>query len=361
MEPADLVLVINLGSSSLKAALVAPDGSRPWQLNRSLADPGASASGSVETTIQRALDTWLAADLAPWRDHIALAGHRVVHGGERFTATTAIDGTVLTALEALSPLAPLHNPPALAGIRWLQTWAPERPQFACFDTAFHSSLPPEAATYALPERLRRQGLRRFGFHGINHQHVAERCAGVWREQGRDPDQLRLISAHLGAGCSLAAVAAGRCIDTTMGYTPLDGLVMATRSGSLDPGLLIQLLRSGMAVEELEHTLQHDSGLRGLSGGCADMRQLRERAVSGDPPAELAIGVFRQQLLRQLGAMAASLGGIDMIALTGGIGEHDRALQAELQARLGWLRGCQWLVVPADEEGMIARLCRRTAG
>lgn len=360
MTERDLVLVINLGSSSLKAALVAADGSRPWQINRSL-DEATPTPKRPPARIHRAIDQWLAPALEPWRERILLAGHRVAHGGERFTATTAIDATVIQALEALSPLAPLHNPPAVAGIHWLTTWEPQLRQFACFDTAFHSTLPAAASTYALPMAWRANGLRRYGFHGINHQHVAEHCAKAWRKRGHDPARLHLISAHLGAGCSLAAMAGGLVRDTTMGYTPLEGLVMATRSGSVDPGLLVQLLRGGMTLEDMDHGLQHESGLKGLSGGCADMRELRHRAVDADGAARLAIDVFRHRLLRELGGMVASLGGVDCIALTGGIGEGDKALQCELEEASGWLAPCEWMVVPADEEGMIARLSRRAAG
>lgn len=347
----NLALVINLGSSSLKAALVDPTGAKVWRGGRNL---------QPEETLDAVLESWLAPELEPYRSGITLVGHRVVHGGERFTAPTLITPEVETALEELIPLAPLHNPPALKGLAWAQRWAPGVPQWACFDTAFHSTLPAAASTYALPLELRQRGYRRFGFHGINHQHVAETVAAQWTDQGRDPRQLRLISAHLGAGASLAAIKGDICIDTTMGYTPLEGLVMATRSGTVDPGLLLALMRTGMDEAQLSDLLQHQAGLEGLSGLTGDMRAIREQAGAGHKGAQLALDVFRQRLLQLIGAMAASLQGVDVLALTGGIGEHDQALRAELADALSWLPKLEMVIVPADEEGMIARLCRRSA-
>ena len=346
---APLTLVINLGSSSLKAALLEPGGVACWHQGRSLAP---------REELQTVLHDWLAPALAEHRQALVRIGHRVVHGGERFIAPTRIDTAVEQELQSLIPLAPLHNPPALTGIAWGRAWAPELPQWACFDTAFHSTLPEAARTYALPEKLRARGLRRFGFHGLNHQHVAEAVAAQWQAQGRDPDQLRLISAHLGAGASLAAVHGGRCIDTTMGYTPLEGLVMATRSGSVDPGVLLELMREGFSEAELAELLQKQAGLKGLSGLSGDMREIREQAAAGHAGAALALAVFRHRLLQELGAMAASLGGVDVLALTGGIGEHDGALRQELGDALAWIPGLEIQVVPADEEGMIARLSER---
>mgnify|MGYP002045509515 CR=1 FL=1 len=201
----DLALVINLGSSSLKAALVDSTGANSWHSGRSL---------QPDESLDEVLSNWLAPELEPYRQGITLVGHRVVHGGEHFTAPTLITPEVEATLQELVPLAPLHNPPALKGLAWARGWAPDLPQWACFDTAFHSTLPAAASTYALPLELREKGFRRFGFHGINHQHVAETVAVQWQQQGRDPKTLRLISAHLGAGASLAAIQGGVCIDTT---------------------------------------------------------------------------------------------------------------------------------------------------
>lgn len=347
-----LVLVLNAGSSSLKLALISATGERPLNLSLGLE---AMAPAALEAL------------LAPWRQRIALVGHRVVHGGERFTAPTRLDDEsrteVLAALEALVPLAPLHNGPALALIRWCLEAIPQ-PQWACFDTAFHSTLPEAARTYALPAHWRQQGLRRYGFHGLNHAHVAAVVAEHHRRQqveaGHSSRPIRLISAHLGAGCSLAAILDGRCLDTTMGYTPMEGLVMASRSGSLDPGLILHLLEQGLGVAELRAALNEQSGLLGLSGLSGDWRRLGAAAAEGHRGARLALAVFEHRLLQGIGAMATSLGGVDVLALSGGIGANDPVLAAALTQRLKWLGPPQLLQVPADEEGMIARLVQAAA-
>ena len=340
------VLVLNAGSSSLKVSVHGRAGERLWSDQRDW-------NIAPHEPLEAVLEAWLPEALTAWGDGLVRAGHRVVHGGERFTAPVRLDAEVLDLLEELVPLAPLHNGPALRVMRWLGRWKPAMEQWACFDTAFHGTLPAAARTYAIPARWRAEGLRRFGFHGLNHQHVAETVA-------RRGEDLRLISCHLGAGCSLCAIRGGRSIATTMGYTPLEGLVMATRSGSIDPGLLLHQLRRGLTAEELAHDLQQQSGLLGLSGLSASMKDLRQAAAEGHAGAELAIAVFRHQLLQGIGAMAASLGGVDVIALTGGIGEHDRALGEELEAELAWLEPFELLRIPADEEGVIARHCG-TAG
>jgi acetate kinase len=345
------LLVCNAGSTTLRLALIGPAGERLWA---DLWPWSPTADPSDPSSPERLLAAALPAAAADWPEQPALVGHRVVHGGDCFTAPTPLQAGTLAALEELLPLAPLHNGPALRLIRWLQRWRPELPQWACFDTAFHATLPPAARTYALPESWRRRGLRRFGFHGINHQHVAESVARLM------PGTRRLISCHLGGGCSLCAVADGRSVATTMGYTPLEGLVMASRSGSVDPGLLLHELRRGLSPRDLERTLQQESGLLGLSGLSGDMAELRRAAATGHPGAGLAIAVFRHRLLEGIGAMAACLGGVEVIALSGGIGEHDDALKGELEQTLAWLGPPLLLRVPADEEGMIARSCRRAA-
>ena len=347
-----LVLVLNAGSSSLKACLLNEGGGRLWQGQREcLMAEGASP--------EPVLDNWLPAALAPWSEAIVLAGHRVVHGGAGFTTPVRLEPTVLAALAELVPLAPLHNAPALRVMRWLTEQLPHLEQWACFDTAFHATLPPEAATYAIPAAWRRQGLRRFGFHGLSHQHVAEVVAARF-PQAAAANPLRLISCHLGAGCSLCAIAAGRSVDTTMGFTPLEGLVMATRSGSVDPGLLLHQLRRGLSVEELDQALNGRSGLLALSELSGSMQDLRAAAAAGHEGAQLAIAVFRHRLLREIGAMAASLGGVDVLAFTGGIGEHDEALRQEVVSALNWLSPFDVIVIAADEEQVIARACRRSA-
>ncbi|MCP9849529.1 acetate/propionate family kinase [Cyanobium sp. Morenito 9A2] len=330
-------LVVNLGSSSLKAAVIDRAGVRLWQ--------GQGPGGGEAAP-------WLAEQLEPWRGQLALAAHRVVHGGEHFSAPARITPELVQALEALVPLAPLHNGPALALIRALIAWDPALSPWACFDTAFHHHLPEAAFTYALPASWRARGLRRFGFHGLNHQHVSETVA----DRLGHPGQLRLISCHLGAGCSLAAIQEGRSIDTTMGYTPLEGLVMASRSGSVDPGLLLHLMREGLPVDHIDHALTRESGLLGLSELSGDWAELRQAAATHHRGAQLALEVFQHRLLAGIGAMAASLNGVDAIALSGGIGANDRLLEEELKERLGWLGPLHWFRIPADEEGLMARQC-----
>jgi acetate kinase len=359
------VLVLNAGSSSIKASLLAGEGACLWHDQRVwVAAPSdeEEAPGAGTIGIEAVLASWLPGALADWQEDIALAGHRVVHGGERFTAPTRLTPEVLAAIEDLVPLAPLHNAPALRVMRWLRQWQPDLEQWACFDTAFHSTLPAEAHTYALPAAWRQAGLRRFGFHGLNHQHIGE-VVGRRLRAGAGPSPaapLRLISCHLGAGCSLCAIRDGCSIATTMGFTPMEGLVMATRSGSIDPGLLLHQLRHGMAPAELDRILNGGSGLLGLSELSGSMKELREAASCGHAGARLAIDVFRHSLLQGIGAMAACLGGVDVIALTGGIGEHDGALRHELEEALTWLRPFDLLTIPADEEGQIARSCRAAA-
>ncbi|MCT0226225.1 acetate kinase [Synechococcus sp. CS-1328] len=355
-----LVLVLNAGSSSLKACLIDALGQVLWRDQTAWAASGALTEPAAqgEALWCSTLDGWLAKRLESWSPQLAFVAHRVVHGGDRFRQPTRIGSQLIAALEELIPLAPLHNGPAVAVIRWLADRFGGLEQWACFDTAFHSTLPPVASTYALPRVWRELGLRRYGFHGLNHQHVAEVVEE--RMGGQRSLPIRLISCHLGAGCSLCAIRGGRSIDTTMGFTPLEGLVMATRSGSVDPGLLLHLLRLGVDGDELERQLQGASGLQGLSELSGSMEELRQAAARGHQGAELAIGVFRHRLLQGIGSMAASLAGVDVVVLTGGIGEHDLRLRQELEESLDWLRPLEILVVPADEEGLMARSCRQAA-
>jgi acetate kinase len=311
---------------------------------------GQSGWPAGDNPAQALLSDWLLPAIGPWAERVGLVGHRVVHGGVTFTAPTHLNAEVRRELEALIPLAPLHNGPALAVIEAVSRWRSDLPQWACFDTAFHHTLPLEACTYAIPAVWREQGLRRYGFHGLNHQHVSEVVPVS-----------RLISCHLGAGCSVCAIAEGVSIATSMGFTPMEGLVMATRSGTVDPGLLLHLLRQGVTIEELDRELNHNSGLLALSDRLsASMKELRAAAAAGHGAACTAIAVFRHQLLQAIGAMAASLGGVEAIALSGGIGEHDEALRQELAAALSWLPPHRLVVVAADEEGLIARQCTAAA-
>ena len=253
------------------------------------------------------------------REALAAVGHRVVHGGERFHAPTLLDPAACRALRELSPLAPLHNPANLVGIEICLAAFPQVPQVAVFDTAFHQTLPPRAFRYAVPEDwYRRYGVRRYGFHGVSHRYVAERAAA---ELGRPLESLNLITLHLGNGASAAAIEAGRCIDTSMGLTPLEGLVMGSRSGDLDPAVPLYLERvADLAPEEVDRALNQDSGLRGLCGS-NDVREILGREAAGDESARLALEIYAYRLRKYLGAYAAVLDRLDAVVFTGGVGEN----------------------------------------
>jgi acetate kinase len=265
----------------------------------------------------------------------AMAGdavvHRVVHGGERFDGAALVDDEVEAAIEGLVPLAPLHQPRALELIRYSRSG--DRPVVASFDTSYHRTIPASASTYALPAGWReRFGLRKFGFHGLSHAYVARGVPEVL-----DREVPRLISCHLGAGASLCAIAAGRSVETTMGFTPLDGLVMATRSGSVDPGLLLWLQTSGgLTAEEIGEALEHQSGLLALSSRSGDLREVLAGVDSGDQACRLAYDVYVHRLVGEIARMAAALGGVDAIAFTGGVGEHSASLRAAVGRQLDWL-------------------------
>ena len=298
------VLVVNAGSSSLKLRLLG-------------AADELEAQHDLQPGDEQALDAALAE--LPRPDAV---GHRVVHGGERFRTAVRIDDEIVDDLEALVDLAPLHQPAALAGIAAVGRALPDVPAVACFDTAFHATLPAAAATYALPAAWReRFGLRRFGFHGLSHAYASRRAAAA-----------RVVTCHLGAGASLAAVRDGVCVDTTMGFTPMEGLVMATRAGSVDPGLVLWLLRHGLDAEAVEQALDREGGLRGLAGD-AVMRAVLAR---DDDAARLAIDVYVHRLRAAIAAMAAALGGLDALVFTGGVGEHAPEVRARAAAGLGFL-------------------------
>jgi acetate kinase len=316
------VLVANAGSSSLKLRVLDP---------------------ADEVTAALDIDPW---DGSP--DHTELldflrgqpgldaVGHRVVHGGSRFTGATVLDAAAIAAIADLTDLAPLHQPRAVCGIRAASAALPGVPQVACFDTAFHAGMPAAAASYALPGAWTgRFGLRRYGFHGLSHQYASARCAQLLGRPG-----LRVVTCHLGAGASLAAVQGGASVDTTMGFTPLEGLVMATRSGSVDPGLLVWLLQhGGLSVDELSRGLEYAAGLAGLAAlpdGSGDMREVRAAADAGSATARLAIEVHAHRLRREIAAMAAAMNGLDALVFTGGIGEHQPQVRTAAAAGLGFL-------------------------
>jgi acetate kinase len=265
---------------------------------------------------------------------LAAIGHRVVHGGDRFVAPTLIDDAVVEGIRDQIPLAPLHNPANVAGIEVaLQLW-PDVPQVAVFDTAFHATLPPHAYRYAVPETWYTQHrVRRYGFHGTSHAYVARRAATLL---DRPLEQLRVITAHLGNGASVTAVAGGRSVDTSMGLTPLEGLVMGTRSGDIDPAVIFHLARTaGLTLDQIDAALNTASGLRGLCGD-NDLRVVEARAAAGDAAAQLALDVFCHRIRRYIGAFTAVLGGLDALVFTAGIGEHSPVVRAKVCAGLAAL-------------------------
>ncbi len=257
------------------------------------------------------------------RSRVSIVGHRVVHGGRDYHQPTVVTPQVKSAISSLAVFAPLHNPAALEGIEAIDQLLPGILQVAVFDTAFHHSLPEEARIYPGPYEWVREGIVRYGFHGINHEYCSRRAAQIL---GRDIGALRIIVCHLGNGCSLAAVREGRSIDTTMGLTPLEGLMMGTRSGSVDPGILLHLLQR-KPTSELDEELNHRSGLLGISGLSSDMRDILKAMKEGNPRARLAFDIFIHRLRFFIGAMAASLGGLDVLVFTGGIGENSAAVRA----------------------------------
>jgi acetate kinase len=258
----------------------------------------------------------------------------VVHGGSRLVDPVVVDESVEEEIRALEPLAPLHNAPALAGIGQARRAFPDLPHVAVFDTAFHSTMPAEASTYAVPREWRDWGARRYGFHGISVQWSAERAPELL---GRSVDGLRLVVCHLGGGCSVTAVRDGRSVDTTMGFSPLEGIPMTTRSGSVDPGLLFYLQREhGFRVDHLDRALNSDSGVKALAGGGSGMLQIEEAAEGGDPDARLAVDVFLHRLAGAVAAMATAAGGLDALVFTAGIGENSAPIRAGACERLGFL-------------------------
>ncbi len=314
------VLVVNAGSSSLKLRLL--DGADQLAGSADLPAPRGIADAEA---VRRALD-----GLGP-PDAV---GHRIVHGGSRFLGPARVTDEVVRKLEALTDLAPLHQPKSLAALATVSTVLPGVPAVACFDTAFHAAIPAAAATYALPlEWRKRWDLRRFGFHGLSHSYVARRVAQL---SGRSAEDLRLVSCHLGAGASLAAIQDGRSVDTTMGFTPLEGLVMATRSGSVDPGLVLWLEEHvGMPPAELAAALEYRGGLLALAGQ-SDMRAVLAAEGQGDGAAALAISVYLHRLRGAIAAMAAAMGGLDALAFTGGVGENSAPVRQRAAQGLAFL-------------------------
>ena len=378
------ILVLNAGSSSIKFSVFSADltPGPHGQVEGIGTAPRLQISGQPDITPEGATATdhagairlihdWLEAHHAGEHE-LAAVGHRVLHGGLTYDRPVRIDAAVIKALDELVPLAPLHQPPALAGIRAMSETAPTLPQYACFDTAFHHSQPRLAKMFALPRQLTDDGIIRYGFHGISYEYIAsvlppEIAAG------------RVVVAHLGNGASMCAMHTGKSVATTMSFTALDGLPMGTRSGAIDPGVLLYLLQQrGMTPHELEDLLYHRSGLLGVSGISSDMRTLQ---ASDRAEAKEAIALFCYQIVRELGSLAAALGGLDGLVFTGGIGEHADAMRAVVVGQSRWLgltldEGANarhgprisqagaapsaW-VIPTDENLMIARHVRALRG
>ncbi len=314
------LLVVNAGSSSLKLRVVEDDDTVSSSI-----DLDANHGRVDDTPLDDALDALGTVDIA---------GHRVVHGGTTFRSPVVVDEDVLAALDDLVALAPLHQPTALAMIRTLRERLPEVPNVACFDTAFHATLPTHVSTYPIPARWRDEfGVRRYGFHGLSHSSAARRTAEL---VARDVTELRIVTCHLGAGASLAAVRSGASVDTTMGFTPLDGLVMMTRPGSVDPGVVAWLVtRAGLRPDDVERELYDSSGMQAVAG-TSDMREVEARACRRDADAVLALDIYVHRLRASIAAMVTTLDGLDVLAFTGGIGEHSSLVRGRAAEGLGFL-------------------------
>jgi acetate kinase len=375
--------VINAGSSSIKFALYAAGAEAPATFRGQVEGIGAAPALKVSDPKGRtvAVRSWEHADHREATQaildeairlldgtQVAAVGHRVVHGGTEFAAPVRIDAATIEALRRLTPLAPLHQPHNVAAIATIAEGAPHVAQVACFDTAFHRAQPEIAQLFALPRALSDEGVRRYGFHGLSYEYVSQRLYALAPQLAG----ARVIIAHLGNGASLCAIRGGKSVATTMGFTALDGLMMGTRCGGLDPGVLLYLMdEKGLDARAIEDLLYRRSGLLGVSGVSADMRALQ---ASDEPAAREAIQLFVYRIVREVGSLAAALGGLDALVFTGGIGEHGREIRAQVAAGCRWLGveldparnrmgagligkpGCRvpaW-VIPTDEEGMIAR-------
>ncbi|MGB7708697.1 MAG: acetate kinase [Microcoleus sp.] len=354
------ILVLNAGSSTLKSCLyelndVLPD--RPpqplwsaqidWTHQQGIAELQVKtatgdrleeefASESRTDAISRMLETLWKGKTQTINDltEIDIVGHRVVHGGQDYQQSTLISPDVKEAIARLSVFAPVHNPVNLEGIEAMENILPNVPQIAVFDTAFHAQLAPAAFVYPGPYEWLENGIRRYGFHGISHQYCARQAADIL---GRDLSDLRLISCHLGNGCSLAAIRGGVSVDTTMGFTPLEGLMMGSRSGSIDPGILIHLLKqSDFTAEKLDDLLNRNSGLKGISGVSSDMRLLVQAIAQGNQRAQLALDIYIHRLRAGIGAMLASLGGLDALIFTAGVGENSPVVRAAACEAFGFM-------------------------
>ena len=385
---ADAVLVLNAGSSSIKFGLFEISGTEPALLCKGLLDeheakprlvaktPSGEALFETQREASDADGGHLFADVLAFvedrfGDHrLRAVGHRIVHGGPEYSGPVELTDEVYAKLEALTPLAPLHQPRCLAPVHPVRTIRPALTQIACFDTAFHHGMMPPMNRFAIPKRYEVQGLRRYGFHGLSFEYVAGRLAEIAPQLATK----RVVIAHLGNGASLCAMREGRSVDTTMGLTPLDGLVMGTRCGAIDPGVLLYFLQhEKMTSEDLQHLLYHESVLLGVSGISADMRTL---LASSEASAREAVDLFVFRAAQEIAVMANTLGGLDGLVFTGGIGEHAKEIRSAIGERLAWLgvridaaasekgrerinaedSAVDLFVIPTNEELTIARHC-----
>lgn len=387
------VLVINAGSSSLKYQLIDMD--TRSVLAKGLCERiGIDGSNLQHTCVMKGLDKKKIEK--PMKDHgdaiqmvidalvdpeigviksmdeIGAVGHRVVHGAEEFTESTIITEAVMKTLDKCTPLAPLHNPPNIIGINACTKIMPNTPQVAVFDTAFHQTMPAHAFMYALPyECYENDRIRKYGFHGTSHKYVSQEAIKLL---GKDAKDLKIVTCHLGNGSSISAVDGGKCIDTSMGFTPLDGVPMGTRTGSMDPAVMTFLMNKGMSAKEIDNLVNKQSGVAGVSGVSSDFRDLSAAAEGGNERAKLALDMFAYQVKKFIGAYAAAMGGIDAVVFTAGVGENDAATRKAIVSGLEFLgikiddaknetRGTvditadgakvKTLVIPTDEEMMIA--------
>lgn len=358
------ILLLNAGSSSLKASLVestdgstSARGSTDWagSVTRYQFEGGSGKESSEEVrwkghaeAVRRFVHDLMHVEpiALPARANLAAVGHRVVHGGQ-FTSSVRITPEIRSRITALAELAPLHNPPSLEALAAAEAELPGVPQVAVFDTAFHATMPPEARTYPVPASWTRDWrIRRFGFHGLSHAYCSRRAAEML---GRPVEELRLVICHLGHGCSASAVRGGRSVDTTMGFTPLEGLMMATRSGSIDPSIVLHVQQyHGLTSEQVETILNRESGLLGVSGLSADMRQVLAAARAGNDQARLALAIYTHRVRQAIGALTVTLGGVDALVFTAGVGEH----AAEVRERI--CAGLECLGLELDAQANAAR-------
>jgi acetate kinase len=343
-----LILLLNAGSSSLKAAVmesagqgVLASGLGDWAGSATRYEYSGPGGRKLSEEVPwkghaKAVERFLADLPSDLRNGLAAVGHRVVHGGQ-FTSSVRITPEIRARINALVDLAPLHNPPSLETLAAAEAHLPALPQVAVFDTAFHATIPPEARTYPLPQTWTRDWrIRRYGFHGLSHAYCAQRAVEMLSEFGPRPSSLvpRLVICHLGHGCSASAVVGGKCVDTTMGFTPLEGLMMGTRSGSIDPSIVVHVVQHhGLTPEQVEATLNRESGLLGVSGVSADMRQVLAAAKSGNEQAKLALAIYAHRVRQAIGAFAVTMGGIDALVFTAGVGEHSAEVRESICAGL----------------------------